>query len=142
MSEESEKSEGSAENPAGDLLPAAQNKSPDQPSLPFKPPPGFMAGFGLQISHGATPDKFVEKMQPEHISKVLDYTEEQNKREHSEKKQFFWGGLLVGVAGFLLLCWLFISFKETVLLEKVLFLFVGLVGGLFTGYGIGKKSKS
>lgn len=112
-----------------------------QQVMPTFPPPG-MAGFGFQISTGPAPDKFLEKMQPEHIDKVLAYTDAQKAREHTQKTHFFWGTLIIGVVGFLGLCWMFLAYAETAMLEKILALFIGLVGGGAAGYGYGKKQSS
>ncbi len=100
---------------------------------------GLHHQFGLQI--GPAPDALIAKLDPPHITSLLENAERENNRNDSRKKQFFWGTIGIGTAGFLFLCWLFLYFQKPELLQAVLTLFGGFLAGFAGGYGFGRSAK-
>ena len=86
--------------------------------------------FGVQVAMGAAPNAFIEKLQPGHIDKVLDYTREEKTQEHWRIIYIFGGGVLA----FLLLCAMFLYAEKDAILEKLVAAFIGFIGG----FGVGK----
>jgi len=88
---------------------------------------------GFQLTTGPAPNAFIEKLQPAHIDKILDGADSDSKREHFRLLTFGIGGAL----GFLVLCYLFLHFQQQAMLDKILTLFVGFIGG----FGFGRFTK-
>jgi len=98
----------------------------------------FFAGFTMQ-SFGPVPNQLVEKLQPEHITKIIDNYDAHNQREYETAKGNRRALLLVlsGAAVFMLLISvLFVLTNRDALLQTVLGLVVGLIGGFGAGYGL------
>ena len=92
-------------------------------------------GVGFQFSTAPSPNALIEKLQPEHIAQALKGADNDSWRDHCQRMTF---GIL-GIVSFLVICWMFLSFQQQALLEKVLALLIGFAGG----FGIGRwKSKT
>jgi hypothetical protein len=113
------------ENPA-ELFPST---SPVEPAKVRALVRQEAAMFGVQV--GPAPNPFVEKMTDVHITQVIENAEADSKRS-DQRVRFL---VTVGCVTFLAICGLFLYAKEPALLEKVLSLFIGLVGGFAGGYG-------
>lgn len=92
-----------------------------------------MPNLAVQVGMGAAPNAFLEKLEPQHIDKVLDYTHADEGKEHVRQLCYFFGGLV----GFLVLCAMFLYAGKDGVLEKIIAAFIGFVGG----FGVGKWSK-
>ncbi|HEX5443683.1 MAG TPA: hypothetical protein VFW87_07635 [Pirellulales bacterium] len=97
--------------------------------------------FGMQVQVGPAPNELLAKLEPAHFTRLIDSAEAEQKRSHERKQSAFWGSLVGGIGGFLLLCWLFLHYGKTELLKDILLLFTGLVGGFLSGLGFGKVTK-
>ena len=98
-----------------------------------------MAAFSSGGMHG--PDSFLDKLTTEQLSKILDQTEEANKRSNSIQTQGMWMAFAVFLAALVLigfLCWLFLSFGKGDLLREIIALLIGLGGGSVGGFGVGR----
>lgn len=98
--------------------------------------PGFVKRsfeqFGFQISHGRQ-NPLVEKMQPEHVTTVLENSDKSDAREHFSKRCYLGLGLFALFA----ICWLFLAYGATEHIDAI----VSGVAGLIGGYGLGKASE-
>lgn len=88
----------------------------------------------VAMRSGPSRDPFVEKMDAQHVHKVLDHS-------HTLEEHRLWATLavvvLVVVAVFLL-CWLFLAYGKSEHVDAVIALVVGLVGGFGAGAGWSK----
>ena len=87
--------------------------------------------FAVQV--GPQPDQFIAKLDGQHITSILNAADGESKRNHSFKVL----ALCLGIVGFFALCSLFLYFDKSDLVEKILALFIGFVGG----FGVGRIKK-
>jgi len=87
--------------------------------------------LGVQISHGR--DQFIEKLDGQHISTILQNADKSDSRDHLSKR------IGLCAAGILLfaMCWLFLFYGKSEHLDAVIAGVIGLAGG----YGIGRSTK-
>jgi hypothetical protein len=91
----------------------------------------------MTVRSGPPRDPFVEKMDGEHIHKVLDYS-------HSIEKRQLWMMLTLAVVAVLAvfsLCWLFLAYNKPEHINAIIALVVGALGGFGAGVGW-QKSRS
>lgn len=89
---------------------------------------------GFQVAMGGSPaSTLIEKFEPAHIDKVLEYTRKDSSEEHQRKVLYYVGGLLT----LLILSGVFLYFGKDALLEKLVVAIIGFLGG----YGVGKSGK-
>jgi hypothetical protein len=91
----------------------------------------------MTVQSGPPRDPFVEKMDAEHIHKVLD-------NSHSIEKRQLWAMLglaILAVAAILLLCWMFLAYEKPEYIHSIIALVVGALGGFGAGVGW-QKSRS
>ena len=93
------------------------------------------------MASGPVPNPIVKHVSPAHIDKVLDYGNEQAKREDSQQTQSKWmafGGCILFLA---LVVFLVVFLKDSpTILAPVLSAVAGLVSGFMAGFGVGKRS--
>ena len=87
----------------------------------------------MQVAIGPPPNAFIEKLQPGHITTIIEQSGKDSRQEHWRSLIYFIGG----VVGFLILCGLFLGFGKEALLMPILTAFVGFAGG----FGIGRATK-
>ena len=102
----------------------------------------------MMMSQGSVPNpvmvKLVDKFTPEHITLLLRSQDRDAEREH---KSLTTGRiyqivcLVIGVALFAFLVW-FLSGSNPDLLEKLVTLLVGLIGGFGGGFALGSRRRS
>jgi hypothetical protein len=86
--------------------------------------------FGM-FQFGPAPNPLVEKMTEEHITKVIDNSEADNKR--SDYRIKFLAVILT--IGFIAICGMFLYAGQSALLKEILTLFITFAGGFAGGYG-------
>jgi hypothetical protein len=95
--------------------------------------------FSAMMSVGPGRDSFVEKMTPEHVTAVIVNKDKDGERKHTEElakiNNHKWYAVGAGVF-VIVLCALFLAFKQTDHLDAVL----GTLAGLAGGFGIGKAT--
>ena len=135
MNGEPQKTPGQEIQPQGDEVSADQSVAPQIPEVVRdevrrRLPGSVQHAVGFQVTTGPPPDAFLEKLQPEHITKVLDYTRQDKKDEHW-RLIYYYG---VGIIGFLLLCIVFLYAGKDAILKEIISAFIGFAGG----FGVGK----
>jgi hypothetical protein len=91
----------------------------------------------MTVQSGPPRDPFVEKMDGEHIHKVLDHS-------HSIEKKRLWMMLSMAVLAVIAvfsLCWLFLAYNKPEHINSIIALIVGALGGFGAGVGW-QKSRS
>lgn len=117
----------------------------DSPSRTGLPPPfrkrveRFLQ-MGMTVSRPT--DSLLEKLDPTHLTTIIDNAENDSKREHELQKDrewySFWKVPII-VLAVLIVCWLFLEYERTEHLDAVVTGVLGLDGGY--GYGIAKGSR-
>lgn len=85
----------------------------------------------MAMRSGPSRDPFVEKMDGEHIHKVLDHS-------HVQEEHRLWavtGMAILGVVAVFALCWLFLAYGKSEHVNAIIALVVGLLGGFGAGAG-------
>lgn len=89
-------------------------------------------------------DPLAEKLDPSHISAVIENAERESSRLHDREIQRYRNQFLLslaGIAAVLLLCLIFLAFGATDHLDAVLAAIAGLVGGFGVGRATVHKSE-
>lgn len=97
--------------------------------------------FGMQVQVGPAPNELLAKLEPGHITTLIQDAGREKQRSDERKMFALKGAIIGGIGGFLLLCWLFLHYEKPELLKDILLLFTGLVGGFLGGLGVGKAMK-
>lgn len=110
----------------------------DDPKAPAVPPEVIR---GLKLGHvaiGPPPNAFIEKLLPDHITSIISHTASDKQRNAYITLSL----AILGVVGFFAVCWLFLFYQKDAMLDGVLKLFAGFVGGFGGGFAAGRwKSK-
>jgi hypothetical protein len=92
--------------------------------------PQIQTATGVQVAIGPPPNAFIEKLQPEHITSIIGHTAKDKERQ----SYIFLATIVIGIVGFLAICWLFLAFQKDAMLEGVLKVFAGFLGGFGSGF--------
>ena len=99
---------------------------------------------GLSIQQGAQPvDALTARMTESHISQVISQAENEGVRKHAENMAWMKLTLAIagiGVAGFLLVCVVFLAFSKAELLQPIIQALIIFLGGFGFGRASSKKS--
>lgn len=102
----------------------------------------FIAAF----TPGLPPrDPLVEKLDGDHIQKLISLTESQSKRSHEESKLRINRATLIALVVVLavcFLCWLFLYFNKPEFVTQIISHLVAIAGGFGAGFGFGKWTKA
>jgi F0F1-type ATP synthase assembly protein I len=102
--------------------------------------------LGVQI--GPAPqigDAIVAKLKDEHLSKIIDHSESENKRKSGERihSMYLACGSIAGILVFILiLSYLFLRFQKAELLQPLITGILGFAAGALSGYGYGRSTSS
>ncbi len=99
-------------------------------------------GFGVSIAPTPQPgDALLQKLTDNHLSKVIAQTESENARKHRERiLSIIIIAVMIVFAGIfiLVLCYMFLSFQKPELLQPLITLILGFIGGMMSGIGLGR----
>lgn len=92
----------------------------------------------MSMISGRNNNPIIQKLTPEHISKFLDYTQEDDRRDHSLKASNRWFHLAYVVIAIIVFIFLVVYLldRNTPLLIDILKLFIAFIGGMGSGFGI------
>jgi hypothetical protein len=132
------RAEGESNDPTAITSAAPQATTPDA----LKGAPGQVKKqvwemMAATFSAGHLPHPLFEKLEPGHIDKFLDYSHEDDKREHEHRKAERWFRLtyfLMVLFAFFGLVWVLLPSNQP-LLQDLLKILVAFAGGFGAGYG-------
>ena len=90
-----------------------------------------------QFRSGPAPDAFLEKLDGNHIDKLID----QSHRSNAEKGRLNFATIIAAFLLILMMCWLFLAYEQSEELRGIIGLIIGGLGGLGVGYGYGRRQK-
>ena len=97
--------------------------------------------MGLHVDFSTPGQGLVEKLSASHLTRLIDQQGVENDHRHEQKMTTLRLVAVVTCATLVIvffLCWLFLYFKESESLEKVLAGIFGFVAGGFGGFGVGR----
>lgn len=137
------------QEPRGELPPRTPPLTPEptEEQLPSRPVSRarleqFVAAFSPAFP---ARDPLVEKLDGDHLQKLISLTENQNKRSHEESKLRINRATLIALVVILaicFLCWLFLYFNKPEFVTQIISHLVAIAGGFGAGFGFGKWAKA
>ncbi len=92
----------------------------------------------VQLAMGPAPNEFVQKLEPAHITELLEANDRERKRNHDSNRLYFAGTLIA----FFGISWLFLGYQKGELVEKIVLHLMSFGAGALGGYGFAKAKIS
>lgn len=105
--------------------------------LPKEQQKSFKSSISAVLSSTSNRHPLLEKVEPEHIHKILDYThqDEQNSYKYACSNRFFRVGYVIIGLAFAAFLIIYLQPKDPQLFNDILKYVVGFLGGFGAGYG-------
>ena len=89
----------------------------------------------MQVRSGPAPDAFLEKLNENHIDKLIDLSH----RSDTEKGRLYFATIIAVLVLVLGICWMFLAYDQSQEVSGIIGVIIGAVGGFGVGYGIRRK---
>ena len=98
----------------------------------------------MAMMSGQMHPPYMSKIEPEHIGQIINSADKSDERQFQYAKRSQWFRAGTGIVGVLVFIFLvvFLSRNSPTLVRDMMFVVLGLLGGLGAGFGIGRRKSS